>query len=211
MSENRHPIRLGFTRGTSPDKWAERWRNTTRSFLELIPMEVAFGRSDSAALEDETDIMLERARPGDRPEGSEEPRTRHAVRLYEESTALVVPTDHELGGQSRVTLEELQLVELLDHADHAAVWPSANPWADPSWKPADPLAALGLVASGVGSVLLPLPLARHLSHKREHSVIPVEDGLPGSTIWATWAVDRDGEEIQRLVGIMRGRTPRSSR
>lgn len=208
------PLRLGFTRGTAPSKWARRWRQAGGGPLELVPVEQAFGRDPSPLDGGPLDVMLERSHPGEQPEGSAETdRTRHAVRLYTEGVALVVPTDHELAAEESVEVRDLALVTLLDHADHAAEWPAAEPWADPSWRPATPVAALELVATGAGAILLPLPLARHLVSKREHAIVPLsgEPRLAGTTIWATWALERDAGDVQQLAGIMRGRTARSSR
>ena len=207
------PLVLGFARGIAPSKWANRWREATGSELVLAPVAVAFGRGDGAAAA-RADLMLERTRPGERPSGAEEPsRTRHALRLYEESMALVVPADHDLAEQGSVSLAELELVTLLDHPDHAPEWPAAEAWADPAWMPADVAAALALVATGAGAILLPIPLARHLSSKKEHAILPItgEPRLAGTSVWATWALERDAADVQQLAGILRGRTARSSR
>lgn len=214
MTDAVEQMRLGFTRGTSPSKWADRWHQATRTRLQLVPFGRAFGRPAAASSDGgEPDVMLERALPGVRPEGSTEPRTRHAVRLYDEATALVVPAGHELAGQDRVTLEDLALVDLLDHAHHAPEWPAPRSWGDPEWKPQNPDGALELVATGAGAILLPLPLARHLVSKRDHAVITVAEsaGLPGAAVWATWRLDRDAEDVQHLIGVLRGRTARSGR
>lgn len=168
------------------------------------------------------DVVIERTHPGSRPADTDGPnRTRHAIRLYREAVALVLPIDHELadptrGGATEVEVADLDLVTLLDHPDHAPEWPRPQPWADPAWMPRDAAAALALVATGAGGVLLPLPLARHLAARREHAVIPVvaapgDPQLAATEIWATWALDRDAPDIQQLAGIMRGRTARSQR
>lgn len=203
-------MRLGFARGIAPGKWERRWLEAVGRPLELRPLEVAFGRSpDSTGV----DVMLERAHPGGRPEGSDgEAKSRHAVRLYTEAIALVVPVDHELAESEGVAISDLSLVRLLDHPDHSPEWPAAEPWDDPAWKPADAYAALRLVATGIGAILLPRPLARHLVNKKEHAVIPLlGEPLAGSTIWASWELDRDAADVQQLAGILRGRTARSSR
>lgn len=192
--------------------------------LELLPLPLGFGTRPLPGADDDADpgaarvdVLLERTAPGSRPEGSDEPeRSRHAIRLYEEAVALVVPAGHELADQRGIAPDDLQLVTLLDHADHSPQWPAAEPWTDPSWTPRDPVAALELVATGAGAILLPLPLARHLTRKRAHAVVPIDGAgsdapLSGSEVWASWDVERDGNDVQRLVGIMRGRTSRSSR
>lgn len=59
------------------------------------------------------------------------------------------------------------------------------------------------------AALLPAPVARDALQKDLVSV-PVTNIEP-STIVCVWRVDRDGEDVQDFVGILRGRTGRSSR
>lgn len=203
-------LRLGFARGIAPSKWANRWSVVQPTIpLELVPLNLTFGCPERPG---SYDIVIERAAPGHRPGGSEG-TDRHALRLYTEAIALVVPIDHELAQQEQVSLAELSLVPLLDHPDHSAEWPAAEPWQDPSWMPRNAAAALELVAAGSGALLLPQLLARHIGDKRRHAVLRVvgEPTLAGTTVWATWDVDRDAADVQQLIGVMRGRTARSSR
>lgn len=224
------PIRLGFARGIAPSKWARRWKAATPGRkLELVPLEVAFGsgldarNADIVAMAEGCDVLIERTAPDVRPAGASAgaghdgaAQTRHAIRLYAESMALVVPVDHQLAKHESVSLAEIQFVTLLDHPDHHASWPAAAPWENPEWMPKHPRAALALVATGAGAILLPIPLARHLVSKREHVVLPVrpEPGdtpLDGPVVWAVWRIERDDDTVQHLAGILRGRTANSSR
>ena len=226
---------LGFARGVSPSKWARRWSRAAEATggglprLELAPLAVN-GRPERGR---EPDVILERIAPGERPAGTTtgaasgsggsdgesgggsgaHEGSRRAVRLYAEAVALVVAADHELVGEPEVDRGTVDLVGLLAHPDHPAAWPDPDPWADPSWAPADAAAALDLVATGTGAILLPLPLARHLAGKRTHAVLHVtgEPALPGTEIWASWAAERDAADVQQLIGILRGRTARSGR
>lgn len=194
-------LSLGFVRGTAPSKWAERYPGQ----VELMPIDAL----DAPANPEAFDAVLERVAPGEVPPESAESRTRHAVRLYEEDVALVVSTgEEELGVLDR---ETLSLMRLLDYPGLPAQWPEPEPWADIQWKPDTVMKALDLVKTGIGGVLMPFPLARHLADKREHKILPLGVELPGTSVWVSWAVDRDDEDIQTLVGVMRGRTPRSSR
>ncbi|WP_449278088.1 LysR substrate-binding domain-containing protein [Leucobacter sp. GX24907] len=225
MSTAPDPLRLGFARGIAPSKWQRRWRAAVPERpLELVPVDTAFGRRDES-LETPIDMMLERCAPGQVPEGAGEATTltasgsptRRALRLYTEAIALVVPKDHELvetSGRNDPALDraDLDLVTILEHPDHASAWPAAVPWSDPSYRPKNLAAALQLVAAGLGTILMPLPLARHLISKREHAIVTLMgDQLPGSTVWATWATERDAADVQQLAGVLRGRTARSSR
>lgn len=207
-------LRLGFVRGVAPSKWAARWaRAVPEQPLEIVPVDLR----EVAAARDDFDVLLERVMPGALPAGNDpELRTRHAMRLYEEAIALVVEADHELASRDSIDLAELELVSLLDHPDHCADWPNPVAWKDPAWMPNDAKATLELVATGLGGALMAQPLARHLSDKKRHAVIPVVTGeassaLPGTEIWASWRVERDAPDVQHLVGVLRGRTARSSR
>lgn len=225
-------LRLAFVRGTSPNKWADRWALTHSDRpLELIPLRTSHdagrmldrdgiaashsgGRdSDGADNSDEptlADVVLERVQPEASPEGTQGPAPwLHAVRLYVEDVVLVLPADHELADEPHLTAEDLSLLPLLGHPDHAALWPRPAPWHDPSFAPANAAAALDLVETGLGGALLPAPLARHLTRKTL-TLLPVE-GLAGTVIWAIWRRDEDSPEIQDLIGVFRGRGSRSSR
>ncbi len=226
------PLRLGFARGVSPNKWARRWAELTAQSgaapLELVPLDLT-GRIErdyitrlklrnnaehGSLSEIEIDVTLERVSPGDQPAGTggAEP-LRSAVKLYTESVALVIAADQELAEQQTVDRETLTLVTLLAHPDHLASWPASQTWREESWAPKDAAAAIEIVATGAGAILLPLPLARHLAGKRSHAVLPVvgDPARPGTEIWASWRIDRDDAEVQQLVGVLRGRSARSGR
>ncbi len=208
-----HPIRLGFARGVAPNTWARRWTAARPANpLELVPVDVAYGRGPDADPEAPVDVMIERALPGQQPEQDDD-APRHAMRLYTEQIALVLPREHELAGEPGIPASDLALITLLAHPEHPAEWGDPAPWADASSAPTSVPAVLDLVAAGLGGVLLPLPLARHLTRKREHAILTLigEPDLPGTTVWASWAVARDAEDVQQLAGVLRGRTARSAR
>lgn len=233
------PLVLGFVRGVVVSKWAERWSQVMPTqALQLLPIDL----HEVDAARDSVDLLLERVSPGHAPTGTASlPKRRHAVFLYEEGIALVVPAEHELAAQKSVTLEEVSLVKLLDHPDHERGWPATEHWQRPEWRPAHARETLELVAAEVGAALFPLPLARHLAKKQHHVVLPVRGGerytvspaaapaeaspashtisashtatqpLAGTGIWASWRVERDAPDIQRFIALLRGRTARSSR
>lgn len=202
------PMSLGFVRGIAPEKWLRRWRSVpTRRPLNLVPID-AVADIDPAT----TDMTLVRSWPGLLPARTAEPNpTRHAVKLYEETVSLVIPARHDLAEFSLVTIEELDLITLLDHPGHDPAWPVAEAWKNPAWKPQSITAALELVATGLGGILMPGPLAQHLTSKHDHRVLPVSHDLPGSSVFATWDIAHDSDDLQELVGVLRGRTSRSSR
>ena len=209
------PIVLGFGRGMAPSKWAERFARAFPAHpFELRPLDVAYGRADAALSEgtQPVDVMLERTLPGEKPVGAET-GARSAIRLYVEAPALVVPKDHELASADSVDVETLALVSLIDHPWHSATWPSATPWADDSYTPRSFTEALSLVGAGLGGLIAPRTLARHLGNKREQAILTIsgDPALAGTTVWATWNSENDRAGLQDLIGILRGRTARSSR
>lgn len=205
------PILLGFTRGVAPSKWVRRWEAIAPDRpLTIVPFATPYGRAKDA---DEHDMLLERTAPGEAPRGTneDEGRTHHAMRLYEEAVALVLPKGHDLGDRETISLAEIGDVRILDHPNHSPAWPAAEPWADPTWMPRNIAAALELVATGLGGILMPAPLARHITDKHKHVSLRIIDPIPGGSVWASWRVERDAPDVQHLAGVMRGRTARSSR
>lgn len=179
--------------------------------LELVQLDEPYvaDPSDLAAY----DMVLERVRPGARPHLTTGLAKRHAVRLYGEAVALIIAADHELASTPTIDRETLALVTLLEHLEHAAEWPAAEAWADESWRPQHTKQLLELVATGVSGALMPFPLARQMVRRGEHAVVTVADPdpLPETEIWASWAIERDAADVQELLGVLRGRTARSSR
>jgi DNA-binding transcriptional LysR family regulator len=69
--------------------------------------------------------------------------------------------------------------------------------------------AVEVVASGSGIALVPMSVAR-LYHRKDVATRPVTD-LEPSTIALAWLVERDGDDTQAFVGVVKGRTANSSR
>lgn len=210
------PFPFGFVRGTSPEKWATRWRQRhpsrplTFEPLGEFPLSNTRGREILA----DSGLLLIRAPHGERPTTVETDKI-HAVKLYDEQVGLIAAKGTDFAELDELNdLSLIQLSMLLDYEGHDAAWPTPTEWVDPSYRPKNAEGVAELVATGMGVALAPLPLARHVSKRREHVVVPVtvsETDLPGTAIWAVWRQDRDGEAMQELAGIFRGRTARSSR
>lgn len=204
-------ITLGFTRGVAPSKWLNRWNAMSPDLtLAITPFGKPYGRPGNAG---DFDMVIERTAPGETPKGStgDGVRTHHSMRLYNEALAVVLPKDHDFAEFEQISLEDLAGVRLLDHPNHSPEWPAAEPWDDPEWMPKSLLAALELVATGLGGILMPAPLARHIMNKKQHVLVRISDPVVAGTVWASWLVDRDAPDVQQLAGVLRGRTARSSR
>ena len=69
--------------------------------------------------------------------------------------------------------------------------------------------AVEVVASGTGVAIVPMSLAR-LHQRKDTAYRPVRD-LPPTTVGLAWRVDNEDPRVQSFIGIVRGRTERSSR
>lgn len=113
----------------------------------------------------------------------------HAIPLYEEVPVVIVPKDHPVSLFDEVSLADLSEETVLDDVD--------------------PEQAVDLVAGGAGVLLVPQSIAR--SHSRRDLVYrPVSDAVP-TRIALAWLVENPNELIEEFIGIVRGRTPNSSR
>jgi DNA-binding transcriptional LysR family regulator len=188
-------LRLGFVTGATPDKWARTWRQRRRDQLELVPLEQA---GQTGGLHDGTlDLALVRL-PVDR-EGL------HLIPLYDEKAVVVVGKDHLVTVADEVTTHDL--------ADEQLVLPHESGWRPRAeqldYPPMSLREAVEVVAGGSGILIVPMSVAR-LHHRRDVTFRPVTD-LPATTVGLAWLVDNDDPRIQDFIGIVRGRTERSSR
>ena len=190
------PFRVGFVTGATPDKWARAWRDRRRREpLELVPVTEA---EQQNGLEDGTiDMCLVRL-PVDRDR-------LHCIPLYDEVPVVVVPLEHLVTAADEITLSDLADEQLV--LPHASGWAPEAPQLD--FPEMDPKDAIEVVASGTGIVIVPLSIAR-LHHRKDVTTRPVVD-LPPTKIGLAWRLDRDDEQVQAFIGIVRGRTANSSR
>ncbi|MEQ7846267.1 LysR substrate-binding domain-containing protein [Nocardioides kribbensis] len=189
------PFRVGFVTGATPDKWAETWRRRSRVPLELVPVEEP---EQEEGLRDGTlDMTLVRL-PVDRD-------VLHCIPLYEEVPVVVVGHEH--------VVTAVDEVELADLAEEQLVRPHVSGWRPEAPQLAWPVMSLPeaveTVAAGTGVLLAPMSVAR-LLRRKDTAYRPVVD-LPATRVGLAWRLDRDDERIQTFIGIVRGRTERSSR
>ena len=188
-------FRVGFVIGATPDKWAGIWRERRRDPLELVPVEQA--DQETGIRDGSLDMALVRL-PIDR-DGL------HCIPLYDEQPVVVVPREHVVTVVDEVSLEDLAEEQLV--LPHESGWtPSVPQLHFPTMPVKD---AVEVVAAGSGVVLLPMSVAR-LHHRKNVTHRPVTD-LPATTVGLAWLVDNEDERVQAFIGIVRGRTPRSSR
>lgn len=188
-------LRLGFVTGTTPDKWARAWREQRRSPLTLVPL--TEGDQEDAVRRGEVDLALVRL-PVDTDE-------LHVVRLYDELPVVVAAREHLVAAAETVTLGDLDDEQLV--RPHPSGWRPAAEQLD--WPPMSEKDAIGTVAAGTGVVVLPMSVAR-LHHRKDVVHREVTD-LPPTTVALVWLRARDDDLTQAFVGVVKGRTARSSR
>jgi hypothetical protein len=69
--------------------------------------------------------------------------------------------------------------------------------------------ALEVVASGTGIAIVPMSVAR-LLHRKDLTHRPVTD-VPPTRVGLAWPTDVEDPDLDAFVGVVRGRTARSSR
>lgn len=177
------PFRLGCVPGVTPGKWERTWRERSRRPLELVWIEVT--DQDRVLRGGEVDMCLVR--------GEVDRDAFHLIPLYREVPVVVVPRDHPV-----TAYDEIDVAELSDEDDVLREHP------DITTKQ-----AIETVAAGTGIVVVPMSLAR-LHHRRDVEFRPVT-GVGESPVGLAWRIDHEDPDVETFIGIVRGRTARSSR
>ena len=198
-------FRVGIMPGVTLSKWSTIWSERRPD----LPLDVI--RTDEATqvawLHDGAlDVSFVRL-PVDR-EGLS------VIPLYAEVPVVVVPTDHLVTAADEVSVADLVDEHLLQDPDTVPQWRDAA--ARLRRAPTLPLPpirstadAIALVAAGVGVVIVPKSVAR-LHHRKDLTYRPVTDVEP-SQVALAWVTERTSAEIEEFVGVVRGRSARSSR
>ncbi|MEU8798586.1 LysR family substrate-binding domain-containing protein [Spirillospora sp. NPDC048819] len=192
-------FRLAYVPGVTPGKWARVWAERVREVpLRLLQMPAAEvvpllrnGGVDAAF------VRL----PVDR-------EALHVIPLYLETTVVVVPKDHAVAAAEEVELADLADEDVFEPLDEVLTWDD-RPGQPAFTRPESTATAIELVASGAGVLLLPQSLAR-LHHRKDLTYRTVTDA-PQSQIGLAWLEAVTTDLMEELIGIVRGRTPNSSR
>jgi hypothetical protein len=194
-------FRLAYVPGVTPGKWVRVWEERQPGVpLDLVP--VAAAGAEALLRERGADAALLRL-PVDRTFLS-------AIPLYTETTVVVVPKDHYVAAADEVVLADLADETVQHPLDDTLDWPDAAPPGRPAVeRPATTADAVELVAAGVGLLLVPQSLAR-LHHRRDLTYRPVADA-PQSQVALSWPEDATTDHVDEFIGVVRGRTPNSTR
>lgn len=189
---DRPTLSVAFVPGVTVTKWTRIWAERHPQIpLTAIPVD----QREQVSVVLEGSAMLSFVRL---PIDSER---LHVIPLYQENTVAVAAKDHFIAAASEITLADLagENLTTAGTAHHDRV-------------PFD------VVAAGVGVLVVPQAIAR-LQSRKDVVVRPIRDA-PETQIALVWRVDPasdtgSGENgaalIDEFIGIVRGRTARSSR
>jgi DNA-binding transcriptional LysR family regulator len=183
----------------TPGKWVRIWNERLPDIpLELVAVPAA--EAPGVLREGRADAAFVRL-PVDRTVFS-------AIPLYTETTVVVVPKDHVVTAADEVTCADLAEEVVLHPLDDVLDW-QATPGEPAFERPATTADAVELVAAGIGLLVVPQSLAR-LHHRRDLTYRPVVDA-PQSGIALSWPEEATTDLVEDFIGIVRGRTPNSTR
>jgi DNA-binding transcriptional LysR family regulator len=128
------------------------------------------------------------------------------IPLYDETTVVVVPTEHLLSAADQVTVADLDGEPLLIPLDDVVRWTAGVPV---DHRPETTRDATELVAAGIGVLILPQSLAR-LHHRKDLTYRPIANA-PTCPVALAVPEGPQADLVEEFVGIVRGRTPNSSR
>lgn len=192
-------FRLAYAPGVTPGKWAGAWAERVREVpLRLIQMPA--GEALPLLRNGGVDAAFVRL-PVDR-------EALHVIPLYLETTVAVVPKNHAVAAVEEVELADLADEDVFEPLDEVLAW-ADSPGQPAFTRPKSTADAIELVASGAGVLLLPQSLAR-LHHRKDLTYRTVTDA-PQSQIGLAWLEAATTDLMEELIGIVRGRTPNSSR
>ncbi|MGW6444186.1 LysR substrate-binding domain-containing protein [Lentzea sp. NPDC055074] len=192
---------LAYVPGVTPGKWARVWQERLPD-TELTLVQVPVAAAAAKVRSGEADAALLRL-PGDRED-------LHAIPLYTETSVVVFPKDHEFAAADELSLADLAEHVLWQPLDDALVWEEPAGQEPRYDRPETAAAAVEIVATGVGLLVVPQSLAR-LHHRKDLKYVPLTDA-PQSRVALSFPIrDENPELIEHLIGIVRGRTVNSTR
>lgn len=196
-------LRVAFVPGVMPDRWVRRWRERpTPVPLELLPIVLS---DQLAVLDSRRAEMCFLRLPVSRED-------LHLVHLYDEEVCVVAGADHPVAAFSELGVADLAGEHLLLAPDSVTGWPTDHltPVEDPDLTTAR---AVETAATGTGVVVLPRSVAR--LHQRKDVVCCRITDIAAAPVALAWlkpgAADEREAVRQDFVGVVRGRTARSTR
>jgi DNA-binding transcriptional LysR family regulator len=187
-------LSIAFVPGVTLTKWTRAWdERHPGSRLQVSPTDDPV----AAVLGGSADVGFVRL-----PIAEDETAKLNIIRLYSEVPVAVLPKEHPLAQE-----DGIRLAALADDADLADdTVPINNTVLEVTTTVKD---AVELVAAGAGVLLVPQSVAR-LYGRKDVVAVPITDA-PETTIALIWRAEETSDAIDDFVGIVRGRSARSSR
>ena len=192
-------LTVGYVPGVTPAKWARTWAERHPEVPLKLHAVVAADAADEVRA-GAIDVAL--LRPPADTSGLA------VIPLYEETTVVVVPTDHLLSAVDAVTVADLDGEPILIPLDDVVAWEVA-PGVQVDHRPETTKDATELVAAGIGALIVPQSLAR-LHHRKDLVYRPITDA-PTCPVALAVGEGQQAALVEEFIGIVRGRTPSSSR
>ncbi|SEH87683.1 LysR substrate binding domain-containing protein [Mycolicibacterium rutilum] len=192
-------LTLGYVPGATPAKWARTWAQRHPD-VPLQLCAVAAADAPDAVREGTVDVALIRL-PADTSELS-------VIPLYDETTVVVVPSEHLFSAADSVDAADLAAEPTLLPLDDVVDWPDA-PGIPVEHRPETTEDAVELVAAGLGVLIVPQSLAR-LHHRKDLTYRPIAEA-PSCPVALAVPAGPQSAMLEEFIGIVRGRKPGSSR
>jgi DNA-binding transcriptional LysR family regulator len=183
----------------TPGKWVRTWHERLPE-VPLTLIEVSATEAADLVRGRVADAVLLRL-PTDRT-------GLNAIPLYAETSVVVARKDHLVAAADEVSTKDLVDDILLHPRDDTLGW-EPLPGLPATDRPATTAEAIGLVAAGVGLVIVPQSLAR-LHHRKDLTFRPVAEA-PQSQVALSWLEEETTDLMEQFIGIVRGRTVNSTR
>ena len=137
----------------------------------------------------------------------------HVIPLYREVPVVVVSKEHPVAAYDEIPVADLADEHLLQDPDDVPAWRDvATEIREGTRYPVPEMSlrqAVESVAAQAGIVVVPMSVAR-LHHRKDVVAVPVI-GVEESQVGLAWPVEADDPRVETFIGIVRGRTERSSR
>lgn len=196
---------IGYAEGVTLTKWTRIWADR---FPDVALSVVATTPDTQVShLRDRT-VDVSFVRPPIDREGL------NAIGLYQEIQVVVVPKDHAVAAFDSVTALDLADEHLLADPTTVPEWAAVATELSTGDRPALPpmtstAETFEYVAAGLGVAIVPHSVAR-FNARKDLVYRPVTD-VEQTQIALAWVAEREDDRIEEFIGIVRGRSTRSSR
>ena len=196
---------IAFVAGVTPTKWTRIWGDR-RPDVPLTVFRTETAEQIAVLHDGRAELSLVRLPIDD--------TNLSVINLYREIPVVVASKDHPIEQAETVLLADLAGEHLLQNPDDVPEWRDlADEVRDETRRPLPPMRDLDetmeQVAAGVGIIIVPHSIAR-LYGRKDVVSRPVTD-VADTQIALAWITRETTDDIEEFIGIVRGRSTKSSR